>query len=37
MRVEVVEAVAGGNWYRVARDGKALGFVYAPLLQAASD
>jgi uncharacterized protein YraI len=32
-RVEVLDTAAGGEWYRIAQDGRALGYVYAPLLE----
>ena len=32
-RVTVLERADGGDWYRVARGGAALGYVYAPLIR----
>ncbi len=31
-RVTVLGKAEGGDWFRIARDGKALGYVYAPLI-----
>ena len=31
-RVTVLEKAEGGDWFRIARDGKAMGYVYAPLI-----
>ncbi len=31
--VTVLEKAEGGDWYRVARGGAALGYVYAPLIR----
>jgi uncharacterized protein YraI len=30
--VTVPGKAEGGNWFRIARDGKAMGYVYAPLI-----
>ena len=32
-RVQVLEVVRGGDWYRIGRNGKSFGFVYGPLLR----
>ncbi len=31
-RVTVLSTAADGDWFRIARGGKALGYVYAPLI-----
>ncbi len=31
-RVTVLGTAADGDWFRIARDGKAMGYVYAPLI-----
>ncbi len=31
-RVTVLGTAADGDWFRIARGGKALGYVYAPLI-----
>ena len=35
--VSVLETVQDGKWYRIARGGEELGYVYAPLLKPAGD
>ena len=30
--VTVLGTAADGDWFRIARDGKAMGYVYAPLI-----
>ncbi len=32
MRVTVLGTAADGDWFRIARGGKAMGYVYAPLI-----
>ena len=35
--VQVLEEIKGARWYRVGRDGEALGFVFGALVEPASD
>ena len=32
-KVEVVERITGASWYRIARRGRVLGYVFAPLIK----
>ncbi len=35
--VSVLETVRDGKWYRIARGGEELGYVYGPLLKPVAD
>jgi uncharacterized protein YraI len=35
-RIEVLERVAGGDWYKIARGGQELGYIYGRLIVSAA-